>query len=117
MKAGRKLDTEARARITAVLADPEWHHASHQAVADRAKAGEALVRAVRRERGYQRPPGIAYRQCSPRPKLPLTPARVSLLADVLAHGMLVPSIRAMLTTPEGASLRAQVKLQREAMNG
>lgn len=100
-----------------MLADPEWHHASHQAVADHAKAGEALVRAVRREAGYQRPPGVPFRQCSPRPKLPLTPARVTLLADVLAHGMRVPSIRAMLVTAEGASLRAQVKMQREAIAG
>lgn len=113
---GRPADTEGRARIRAVLADPEWTHAGHAAVAEHARAGEYLVRAVRREDGYQRPPGTLVRRVSKRPRLPLTPARVALLDDVLASAMRVPSIRALLTTREGMSLRAKVAKERAAVS-
>lgn len=111
-RTGRPYDTAGRARIRAVLADPEWTHASHIAVAIEAKAGEFLVRAVRIEDGYQRPPGTLIRRVRKRPRLPLTAARIALLDDVLASAMRVPSIRAQLTTPEGISLRAQVTKRR-----
>lgn len=126
-KPGRPFDTEARARIHAVLNAEDCSTFTHERVAELAKSSEHLVKEVRKARGEKagsrrRSPPPAPRAPKPKPVVPQPLSKqqgiiLTRIIDLAKSGRdtrRLLEIRALLRTTTGLELQAVASLAQGA---
>lgn len=122
---GRRTDTEARARVIAVLDAQDCSRLTHERVAELASVSESMVKAVRKERGEtagvrERKPRTRRPKPTPLAQHALTKQQGVILTRVIDLAMggrdtrRLLEIRALLRTTTGLELQAAASLAQGA---